>query len=183
VDAIVVVGTLQKNILDMDVLKGKQRHDTQGNSWSFDAPQIKQLAKIPGMEVHLLQAAPALPSSKLRNVKPQPLPLAAEEGTAPVMAELWGQGVLVPTHSTCSSLVWPVGKPNGKWRLTVDYRRLNANPGPLTAAVPNIAEVISTIQEHAHPILATIDVKDMFFMVPLQPKDQTHFTFTREGQQ
>ena len=38
-----------------------------------------------------------------------------------------------------------------------------------------MAELISTIQEHGHPILATIDVKDLFLMVPLQPEDQTHF--------
>ncbi|KFR04099.1 hypothetical protein Y956_00794, partial [Nipponia nippon] len=30
---------------------------------------------------------------------------------------------------------------------------------------------------------ATIDVKDMFFMVPLQPGDQERFAFTWEGQQ
>jgi len=76
-----------------------------------------------------------------------------------------------------------VRKPNGKWQLTVDYRHLNANTGPLTAAVPNVAELISTIQEHAHPILATIDVKDMLFMVPLQPEDQSRFAFTWKGQQ
>jgi len=55
--------------------------------------------------------------------------------------------------------------------------------GSLTAAMPNIAKVISTIQEYAHPILATIDVKDMFFMVLLQPEDQTRFAFSWEGQQ
>ncbi|KFP98095.1 hypothetical protein N329_09424, partial [Haliaeetus albicilla] len=77
----------------------------------------------------------------------------------------------------------PVRKPNGKWRLTVDYRRLNANTGPLTAAVLNIAEFIATIQEPAHPIMATVDVKDMFFMVPLQTEDQDHFAFTWEDQQ
>ena len=49
--------------------------------------------------------------------------------------------------------------------------------------MPNIAELISTIQEHTHSILATIDVKDMFFMVPVQPEDQTRFAFTWEGQQ
>ncbi|NXA98904.1 POK8 protein, partial [Melanocharis versteri] len=30
---------------------------------------------------------------------------------------------------------------------------------------------------------ATIDVKDMFFMVPLQPEDQDQFAFTWGGQQ
>ncbi|NXQ56599.1 POK8 protein, partial [Anthoscopus minutus] len=30
---------------------------------------------------------------------------------------------------------------------------------------------------------ATIDVKDMFFMIPIQPEDMDHFAFTWEGQQ
>jgi len=100
-----------------------------------------------------------------------------------VLAELREQGVVVSTHSPYNSPVWPVQKPNGKWQLTVHYHRLNANTGPLTATVPNIAEINSTILEHMHQILATIDVKDMFFMVPLQPEDQTRFAFTWEEQQ
>ena len=114
VDTMVAVGLFQMNLLGMDVLKGKQWRDTQGNWWSFSVPQIRQLAKTPGMEVHLLQAVPALPPSKLTNVTPYPLPLAAGEGTAPVLAELREQGVVVPTHSPYSSPVWPVRKPNGK---------------------------------------------------------------------
>jgi len=181
VDTTVAVGPFQMNLLGMDVSKGKQWRDTQGNSWSFGAPQIRQLAQTPSAELRLLQAPPALPPSKLTNVKPCPLLLGAGAGTAPALAELREQGVVVPTHSPYNSPVWPVQTPNGKRQLTVDYRRLNANTGPLTVAVPNIAELISTIQEHEHPILATIDV--MFFVVPLQPENQTRFAFTREGQQ
>jgi len=114
VDTMVAVGPFQMNLLGMDVLKGKQWRDTQGNWWSFSVPQIRQLAKTPGMEVHLLQAVPALPPSKLTNVTPYPLPLAAGEGTAPVLAELQEQGVRVPTHLPYNSPVWPVRKPNGK---------------------------------------------------------------------
>lgn len=62
-----------------------------------------------------------------------------------------------------------------------DCCRLNANTDPLTAAVPNLAELITLIQEKAHSIMATIDVKDMFFMIPLQPGDR--FAFTWQGQQ
>jgi len=64
VDTMVAVGPFQMNLLGMDVLKGKQLRDTQGNSWSFGAPQIRQLAKTPSAGVRLLQASPALPSSK-----------------------------------------------------------------------------------------------------------------------
>ena len=82
VDTMVAVGPFQMNLLGMDVLKGKQWRDTQGNSWSFHAPQIRQLAKAPSAEVRLLQVAPALLPSKLPNVKPSPLLLGAGAGTA-----------------------------------------------------------------------------------------------------
>ena len=71
----------------------------------------------------------------------------------------------------------------GNWRLTADYRWLNSTTGPLTAAVPNMAELRATRQEQAHQIMATIDVKDMPFMVPSQEQDQERFAFTWEGQQ
>jgi len=45
--------------------------------------------------------------------------------------------------------MWPVRKPNGKWRLTIDYGRLNADTGPQPAAVPNISELIADIQEQS----------------------------------
>lgn len=53
----------------------------------------------------------------------------------------------------------------------------NANTGPLTAAITNIAELITTIQEQADQILVTIDVKDTFFMVPLQETGTDLFAF------
>lgn len=132
--------------------------------------------------VRLLQSAPALPPSKAGNVKPYALPLGVrKEMIAPVVIELWEQGIIVPTHSPYNSLVWPVHKPNRKWWLTINCRRFNANTGPLTAAVPNMAELIATIQEQAHQILATIDVKDMFFLVLFQDADRDCFTSTWEG--
>ena len=183
VNTMAAVGPFQMNLLGIDILKGKQWRDTQRNSWSFGVPQIRQLTRTFGAAVRLLQAAPPLPPSQLTNVKPYPLPLGAREGIAPVPEDLKKQGVVVPAQSPFNSPVWPVQKPGGTWRLTVDYRRLNANTGPLTAVVPNIGELIATIQEQAHPIMATIDVKDMFFTVPLQPEDQDRFAFTWEGQQ
>ncbi|GAB0209514.1 pol-like protein ENS-3 [Grus japonensis] len=168
-----VVGELPFNLLGLDVLKGKTWIDNKGRQWSFGSPTV---------DIRLLQAAPLLPPSKLTNVKPYLIPLGAREGITPVLEDLKGQGIVIPTHSPFNSPVWPVRKPNGTWRLTVDYRRLNANTGPLTAAVPNIAELIATIQERAHLVMATVDVKDMFFMVPLQPEDQDRFAFTWEGQ-
>ncbi|XP_040977018.1 uncharacterized protein LOC121232714 [Aquila chrysaetos chrysaetos] len=174
VEVTMILGPLPTNILGLDLLKGRSWVDSKGREWKFGCPAIS---------VRLLQSAPTLPSSKIVNVKPYALPLGAREGITSVITESREQGIVIPTHSPYNSPVWPVRKPNGKWRPTIDYRRLNANTGPLTAAVPNIAELIATIQEQGHQILATIDVKDMFFMVPLQEADRDRFAFTWEGVQ
>lgn len=96
-----------------------------------------------------------------------------------MLEELKGQRIVVPTHSPFSSPVWPVCKPKGKWRLTIDYCGLHANPDPLTAAAPNIAELIASVQEQAHPMRASIDG----FYAPLQPEDRECFAFIWEDQQ
>lgn len=174
IEVLMILGRLPTNILGLDLLRGRAWVDSKGKEWVFGLPTVT---------VRLLQSAPELPPSKVVNVKPYPLPLGAREGIAPVISDLKEKGIIIPVHSPYNSPVWPVRKPDGRWRLTVDYRHLNANTGPLTAAVPNIAELIATIQEQAHPILATIDVKDMFFMVPLQDSDRERFAFTWEGVQ
>ena len=51
----------------------------------------------------------------------------------------------------------------------------------MTAAVPNIATLTATLQASAHPWMAVLDVKDMFFMVPLREEDKEKFAFTWEG--
>ncbi|KAK4807226.1 hypothetical protein QYF61_024346 [Mycteria americana] len=82
-----------------------------------------------------------------------------------------------PAHPY-NSPVWPVHKPNGTWCLTVDYHKLNENIGLLHVAVLSITDLVFTIEQVAHPWMVALDVKDMFFMVPLQPEDQERFAFT-----
>lgn len=131
----------------------------------------------------LLQGAPSLPFSKITNVKQHPFPSGAKEGIKSVIQDLQDQGLIVNTHSPYNSPVWPAQKASGNWRLSVDFGRLHANTDPLTAVVPNLAELITSIQEKAHSVMATIDVKDMIFMIPIQPEDMDCFAFTWEGQQ
>ena len=41
--------------------------------------------------------------------------------------------------------------------LTVDYRHLEAKTAPSAKAAPNVSELITALQEQAHPFLAAID--------------------------
>lgn len=98
-----------------------------------------------------------------------------------MISDLKGKGIILRVNS-CNSPVWPVHKTDGRWRLTVDYRHLNANTCPLTTTVPNTAKLVTTIHEQA-TILATIDIEDMFFRVLLWEVDREHFAFTWEDKQ
>lgn len=53
--------------------------------------------------------------------------------------ELHRVGIIHPTHSPFNIAVWPVHKPDGSWRMTVDYRELKKVAPPIHAAVPNTA--------------------------------------------
>lgn len=67
--------------------------------------------------------------------------------------------------------------------MTVDYRALDAATEPLTAAVPSIADVTTQLNAASFPWMAVIDVKDMFFMIPLCEADRERFAFTWQGLQ
>jgi len=118
------------NLLGIDVLKGQKWTDNAGGTWTFGVAKL---------DLQLLVPYPPLPPSRLTLVKPYSLPLGTKQGIAPIPAELRVQGVIVLTHSPYNSAAWPVQKPNGKWCLMIYYSCLNANMGPLTAAVHNIA--------------------------------------------
>lgn len=63
-----------------------------------------------------------------------------------------------------------------------DYQCLSSNRAPLTAAI-NIANLTAALQELAHPEMAVLDVKDMFFTILLQDKDKKKFALPYEGMQ
>ncbi|KAK4807063.1 hypothetical protein QYF61_018404 [Mycteria americana] len=160
---------------------GDHKRLPNSSVWSFGSNIDPNPSRNREAAVRALRAAPALPESKITNVPQYPLSAAARNGISEVIADLEKRQIISRTHSPYNSPVWPVRKPDGRWRLTVDYRRLNANTAPLTAAVPNIANLTATLQIAAHPWMAALDVKDMFFMVPLKEEDKEKFAFTWEG--
>ncbi|KAK4819549.1 hypothetical protein QYF61_007060 [Mycteria americana] len=170
-----------ENILGFDVLNGRTWRLPNGSVWSFGSNIDPNPSRNREAPVRALCAAPALPESKITNVLQYPISAAARNGISEVIADLEKRQISSRTHSPYNSPVWPIRKPDGRWRLTVDYRRLNANTAPLTAAVPNIANLTATLQAAAHPWMAALDIKDMFFMVPLKEEDKEKFAFTWEG--
>ena len=95
-------------IFGFDVLAGKQWCLPDGGVWRFGV----RGQKFP--------------------VSLYPLPTAAKQGISEVINDI-EKKIINRTHSPHNPPVWPV--PNHtRWQLAAHYGRLNAHPGPLSAA-------------------------------------------------
>ncbi|CAM2113258.1 unnamed protein product [Caretta caretta] len=84
------------------------------------------------------------------SMRQYPLPGGEEEITQMICALLEAK-VIRPTLSPYNSPLWPVRKPNGTWRITVDYHELNRVTPPLTAVVSDMVTLIECIAAAALP--------------------------------
>ena len=117
--------------------------------------------------MRVLCAAPALPDSKTPNVPQYLISAAAQNGISEVTADSEKQRIISTNHSPYNSPAWPIRKPDGRWRLTIDHRRRDANTALLTAAVPDTATLTDTLQAAAHPWMAVLGLKDNVLYGPL----------------
>ncbi|KAL1277259.1 hypothetical protein QQF64_023932 [Cirrhinus molitorella] len=68
---------------------------------------------------------PTNPNAPPTFVRQYKIPIASYEPVQEIIDTMLQKGIIRPYNSTYSALIWPVLKPNGKWRPTVDYRKLN----------------------------------------------------------
>lgn len=101
-----ILDLLPTNILGLDLLKGQAWLDSKGRELKFTSPVAS---------IRLLQSAPTLPPSKIVNVKPYALLLAAREGITPVITELWEQGTVIPMCSPSMASL------QTEWKVVIDY--------------------------------------------------------------
>ncbi|KAL1247998.1 hypothetical protein QQF64_023374 [Cirrhinus molitorella] len=68
---------------------------------------------------------PSHPNAPPTFVKQYKIPIASHEPVQEIIDSMLEKGIIRPCNSTYSAPIWPVLKPNGKWRPTIDYRKLN----------------------------------------------------------
>ncbi len=68
---------------------------------------------------------PTNPNAPPTFVRQYKIPIASYEPVQEIVDSMLEKGVIRPCNSTYSAPIWPVLKPNGKWRPTIDYRKLN----------------------------------------------------------
>ncbi|RMC19193.1 hypothetical protein DUI87_03798 [Hirundo rustica rustica] len=186
----IVTGSGAPCILGIDFLRNGYYKDSKGLRWAFRIPAveaegIKKLNSLPGLSEN--------PSAVgLLKVEEQRVPVATStvhrrqyrtnpDAMIPIhkmICELETQGVVSKTHSPFNSPIWPVRKPDGEWRLTVDYRALNEVTPPLSAAVPDMLELQYELESKAAKWYATIDIANAFFSIPLAAECRPQFAFT-----
>ena len=99
---------------------------------------------------------------------------------------LLDKGFIVPSESLWASPIVTVRKPNGKIRLCVDFKRINAITKPALFFMPRVEEIVEDVVQSK--FISTMDLAKSYYQVLMEPKDQEmtafvchagHFQFTR----
>uniref|UniRef100_A0ABD2WAQ9 RNA-directed DNA polymerase n=1 Tax=Trichogramma kaykai TaxID=54128 RepID=A0ABD2WAQ9_9HYME len=85
-----------------------------------------------------------------------------------VFDDLLNQGIIRPSNSQWASPLHLVPKRNGSWRVTGDYRRLNAVTVPDRYPLPIIEDLL---QESPGKVFSTVDLQKAFYQIPVAEQD------------
>ncbi len=116
---------------------------------------------------------PNVPPTFVRQYK---IPIASYEPVQEIVDSMLEKGVIRPCNSTYAAPIWPVLKPNGKWRPTIDYRKLNQQVPLSRWPMTQLDQEIPKIK--GSTILSTLDVASGFWTIPVHPDDQHKLAFT-----
>lgn len=75
-----------------------------------------------------------------------------------MVKELCRVGIICSTQSPFNSPVLPVHKPDGSWRMTVDYWKFSKVVLPIHAAVPNITQLLNEVSESLGTYYFVLDI-------------------------
>ncbi len=101
----------------------------------------------------------------------------AESAVHEIVHQLETRGIVRRCSSTTNSPCLPVPKSNGKWRLCIDYQRLNKVLPKATPIAANPSTLLSQISTQA-TWFTVLDVKNGFWSIPIKRTDQWKLAFT-----
>jgi len=102
------------------------------------------------------------------------LPEVHKEEVQKQITKLLDQGIIRPSFSPWSSPIWIVPKKldasgEKKWRLVVDYRRLNAKTIEDRYPIPNIADILDSLGRCVY--FSKLDLASGFHQIEIQAED------------
>ena len=107
------------------------------------------------------------PFERARRMSPQELEVVREQ-----LAELLEKGYIVPSASPFGAAVMCIPKPGqpGKFRMVIDYRRLNALTVADRFPLPDIQELIDDVGTQGFKFWCSFDLTSGFYNVPIYPE-------------
>ncbi len=93
--------------------------------------------------------------------------------------ELLSKGCIEPSHSPHSAPIVLARKKNGKWRLCVDYRQLNARSVPDAYPLPRIQHILDKLRRARY--ISSLDLKNGYWQIPLEQGSRPYTAFTLHG--
>lgn len=111
-------------------------------------------------------------------------PFIHKEEVRRQISDMLDQGIIRPSYSPWSSPVWIVPKKKDasgkqKWRLVIDYRKLNEKTVSDRYPLPNISEILDKLGKCLY--FSTLDLASGFHQIEMHPKDIQKTAFTVEG--
>ena len=108
-------------------------------------------------------------------------PHVHKEEVAKQINKMLLEGIIRPSYSPWSSPIWIVPKKNDasgkqKWRLVVDYRKLNEQTINDRYPLPNITEILDKLGKCMY--FTTLDLASGFHQIEVNPKDIEKTAFT-----
>lgn len=98
--------------------------------------------------------------------------------------KMLNQGIIKPSFSPWSAPIWIVPKKKDasntrKWRLVVDYRKLNEKTVSDKYPIPNINEILDKLGRSMY--FTTLDLASGFHQIEMHPKDIKKTAFSVDG--
>lgn len=121
--------------------------------------------------VHYIDTSGPPLSSKPRRLNPNQLDFLGSH-----LKDLLKAGIIEPSSSPWSSPIHMVRKPDGSWRVTGDYRRLNTVSVPDSFPIPFLQDFTAKIA--GSTVFSKLDLKKAYFQIPIHPKDVPKTTIT-----
>jgi hypothetical protein len=108
---------------------------------------------------------------------PRPMTPEKARDLKPMIDELVRIGAIRPSSAIAWSQCLLSRKPNGKWRFTIDYRRLNEHTRALGWPLPNIADVIQRIGDRKPKWFGVMDLTQGFHQAPMHDDSMKYTAF------
>ncbi|RMC21149.1 hypothetical protein DUI87_02007 [Hirundo rustica rustica] len=99
---------------------------------------------------------------------------------APIIDQYLSLGILQECESEYNTPIFPVKKPNGKYRLVQDLRAINEITKDIYPVVANPYTLLTSVSEKFE-WFTVIDLKDAFFCIPLALESRKYFAFEWEN--